>query len=181
MRLAAAMLSRSSLVQVLGRAGRADKNRPRGGRLVAATIHRSPLGDAVTQDLNTLAQDYVRLWDVSAPAGIADRLYTPDVVDHNPLPGQGPGLDGIKQLVTVYHSVFPDLSVSTDDVVSSGDRVVVRWTGTGTHQGDQLGVPATGKQVRLTGIDILRVEDGRIVERWGETNGLEMMQQITSA
>jgi predicted ester cyclase len=59
--------------------------------------------------------------------------------------------------------------------------VVVRWTGTGTHQGDQLGVPATGKQVRLTGIDILRIEEGRVVERWGETNGLEMMQQITSA
>jgi steroid delta-isomerase-like uncharacterized protein len=140
-----------------------------------------PLGDAVAQDLNTLAEDYVRLWDVSAPAGIADRLYAPDVVDHNPLSGQGPGLDGIKQLVAVYHAVFPDLSVSTDDVVVSGDRVAVRWTAIGTHQGDQLGVPATGRQVRLTGIDILRIEDGRIVERWGETNGLEMMQQITSA
>jgi predicted ester cyclase len=70
--------------------------------------------------------------------------------------------------------------VSTDDVVVSGDRVAVRWTAIGTHQGDQLGVPATGKQVRLTGIDILRIEDGRLVERWGETNGLEMMQQITS-
>ena len=135
----------------------------------------------MTQDMNKLAEDYVRVWDVSARAGIADGLYAPDVVDHNPLPGQGPGLDGIKQLVAVYHAVFPDLSVSTDDVVISGDRVVVRWTATGTHQGDQLGVPATGKHVRLTGIDILRIEDGRIVERWGETNGLEMMQQITSA
>jgi len=128
-----------------------------------------------------LARDYVRLWDVSAPAGTADRVYAPDVVDHNPLPGQGPGLDGIKQLVAIYHAVFPDLSVSTDDVVSSDDRVAVRWTATGTHQGDQLGVPPTGKQVRLTGIDILRIQDGRVVERWGETNGLEMMQQITSA
>jgi predicted ester cyclase len=135
----------------------------------------------VTQDLNTLASDYVLLWDVSAPAGIADRVYAPLVIDHQPLPGQGPGLDGIKQLVALYHAVFPDLTVSTDDVVSSGDRVVVRWTATGTHQGDQLGVPATGKRVRLTGIDILRIEEGRVVERWGETNGLEMMQQITSA
>jgi predicted ester cyclase len=116
-----------------------------------------------------------------APAGTADRVYAPDVVDHNPLPGQGPGLDGIKQLVAVYHAVFPDLSVSTDDVVSSDDRVAVQWTATGTHQGDQLGVPPTGKQVRLTGIDILRIQDGRVVERWGETNGLEMMQQNTSA
>jgi predicted ester cyclase len=135
----------------------------------------------VTQDLNTLAGDYVLLLDVNAPAGIADRVYAPSVIDHQPLPGQGLGLDGIKQLVALYHAVFPDLSVSTDDVVSSGDRVVVRWTATGTHQGDQLGVPATGKRVRLTGIDILRIEEGRVVERWGETNGLEMMQQITSA
>jgi steroid delta-isomerase-like uncharacterized protein len=142
---------------------------------------RAHLGDAVTQDLERLAIDYVRLWDVSAPAGIADTVYAPDVVDHNPLPGQGPGLDGIKQLVAVYHAVFPDLSVTTDDVLISDDRVAVRWTATGTHQGDQLGVPATGKQVRLTGIDILRVQDGRVVERWGETNGLEMMQQIGSA
>jgi steroid delta-isomerase-like uncharacterized protein len=135
----------------------------------------------MTQDLERLATDYVRLWDVSAPAGIADTVYAPDVVDHNPLPGQGPGLDGVKQLVAVYHAVFPDLSVTTDDVLISDDRVAVRWTATGTHQGDQLGVPATGKQVRLTGIDILRVQDGRVVERWGETNGLEMMQQIGSA
>jgi predicted ester cyclase len=73
------------------------------------------------------------------------------------------------------------LHVSTDDVVISGDRVVVRWTATGTHEGDQLGVPATHRQVRMTGIDILRIEDGRIVERWGETNGLELMEQITSS
>jgi predicted ester cyclase len=135
----------------------------------------------MTQDLHAIATDYVRLWDVSAPAGIADRLYDPEVVDHNPLPGQGPGLDGIKQLVALYHAVFPDLTVSTDDVVAAGDRVAVRWTASGTHRGDQLGVPATDKRVRLTGIDILRIEDARIVERWGETNGLEMMQQITSA
>jgi SnoaL-like protein len=102
-------------------------------RLVAAAIHRSPLEDAVTQDMNTLAEDYVRVWDVSAPAGIADGLYAPDVVDHNPLPGQGPGLDGIKQLVAVYHAVFPDLSVTTS----------------GTHQGDQLGVPATASMSGL--------------------------------
>ena len=134
----------------------------------------------MAQDLNELAHDYVRLWDVDAPGGVADRIYARDVVDHNPQVGQGPGLEGIKQLVGVYHAVFPDLHVSTDDVVLSGDRVVVRWTGTGTHEGDQLGVPATHRQVRLTGIDILRIDDGRIVERWGETNGLEMMEQITS-
>ena len=60
-----------------------------------------------------------------------------------------------------------------------GDPAAVRWSAAGTHEGDGLGVPATHRRVRLTGIDILRVQDGRIVERWGETNGLEMMQQVS--
>ena len=59
-----------------------------------------------------------------------------------------------------------------------GDRAVLRWSATGTHAGDQLGMPPTNRVVQLTGIDILRIADGKIAERWGETNGLEMMQQI---
>jgi predicted ester cyclase len=129
-------------------------------------------------DLRTIAEDYVRLWDASAPAGLADSLFHTDVVDHNLQPGQGPGLGGVKQVIDLYHEVFPDLTLTCDDIVPASDKVAVRWTATGTHEGDQLGVPATHRKVRLTGIDIVRIEDGRIVERWGEGNGLEMMQQI---
>jgi predicted ester cyclase len=68
--------------------------------------------------------------------------------------------------------------VTTDDVLVSGDRAAVRWTAVGTHERDLLGIPATHREVRMTGIDILRIADGLIVERWGETNGLETMQQL---
>ena len=129
-------------------------------------------------DLRRIAEDYVRLWDVSAPDGLSDDLIDQAVVDHNLQPGQEPGLAGVKQVIGLYHAVFPDLTLSCDDIVPSGDRVAVRWTATGTHEGDQLGVPATHQKVTLTGIDIVRIADGRIVERWGEANGLEMMQQI---
>ena len=108
-----------------------------------------------------------------------DRVFAPNVVDHNPQPGQGEGREGIRQVIDMYHSVFPDLRVTTEDTIVADDRAVLRRSAQGTHEGDQLGVPATHRTVRLTGIDIVRVHDARIVERWGETNGLEMMQQIS--
>jgi steroid delta-isomerase-like uncharacterized protein len=133
------------------------------------------------QEANQLIQDYVRVWDVTAPDDLAEQIFAGDVVDHNPQPGQGPGVAGIKQIIAVYHGAFPDLRLSCDDIVGSDDRVAVRWSATGTHEGDQLGVPPTHRAVRLTGIDIVRIENGRIVERWGEANGLEMMAQITAS
>jgi predicted ester cyclase len=133
---------------------------------------------SVDVDLRRIAEDYVRVWDVSSADGLADDLFDREVVDHNPQPGQGPGLAGVQQVIGLYHTVFPDLTLTCDDIVPSGDKVAVRWTAIGTHKGDQLGVPATRRKVTLTGIDIVRIADGRIVERWGEANGLEMMQQI---
>lgn len=132
----------------------------------------------MTNDLSQLAENYGRVWCADAPAELVDQIFAADVVDHNPQPGQGEGRDGIRQLLTQYHSAFPDLRVKNDDIVVCDDRAVLRWSATGTHEGDQLGIPATRRQVRMTGIDILRVEDGQIVERWGEANGLEMMQQM---
>src|SRR3954453_2299391 len=129
-------------------------------------------------DLRGVPEDYLRLWDVRANDGLADSLFHVRVVDHNLQPGQGPGLGGVKQVIDLYHEVFPDLTLTCDDIVPASDKVAVRWTATGTHEGDQLGVPATHRKVRLTGIDMLRIADGRIAERWGEGNGLEMMQQI---
>jgi len=135
----------------------------------------------VTRATSQLVENYGRVWDTDAPEGLADQIFSADVVDHNPQPGQGQGREGIKQIIDLYHAAFPDLRVTNDEIIVSGDRAVLRWSATGTHQGNQLGVPATHRRVRMTGIDILRLEDGRIAERWGEANGLEMMQQIGPA
>jgi predicted ester cyclase len=78
----------------------------------------------------------------------------------------------------VWRAAFPDLTLSADDLLGDGDRVVLRWTAHDTHQAELMGMPATGRRVTMTGIDILRVVDGRIVERWGEFNGVEMLQQL---
>ena len=132
-----------------------------------------------TEDITRLVQDCGRVWDADAPPDLVDRIFAADVVDHNPQPGQGQGREGIRQVIDLYHATFPDLRITNEDVVVSGDRGVLRWSATGTHEGDQLGVPPTHRTVRLTGIDMFRIEDDRVVERWSEFNGLEMMQQIT--
>ena len=140
--------------------------------------NRSEEGQAVGENMHEIVNNYCRVWDVDAPEGLVEQVFARDVVDHNPQPGQVAGIDGVKMIIGLYHAVFPDLHLSNDDVIISGDRGVLRWSATGTHEGDQLGMPATHQKVRLTGIDILRVADGRVVERWGESNGLEMMQQL---
>jgi steroid delta-isomerase-like uncharacterized protein len=88
------------------------------------------------------------------------------------------GPEGLKSLVTWLRTAFPDNHTSIDDVVAEGDKVVVRFTNRGTHQGEGMGIPPTGKRVVYTGIDIFRIEDGRIVERWGEVDGLGLGQQL---
>ena len=134
----------------------------------------------MAEDIRAIVDAFCRTWDVDAPDDLIDEVYSADVVDHNPQPGQGAGIDGVKMIIGLYHAVFPDLHVTNDDMLIDGDRGTLRWSATGTHEGDQLGVPATHKSVRLTGIDILKIERGQVVERWGEANGLEMMQQLSA-
>src|ERR1700728_1511879 len=87
-----------------------------------------------------------------------------DVVEQVPLPGQGPGLEGLKDILRAMRTGFPDLVFSILEQISEGDKVVSRFEWTGTHQGPFLGIPATGKPVRVWGIVIDRLVEGRIKE-----------------
>jgi predicted ester cyclase len=78
----------------------------------------------------------------------------------------------------MYLGAFPDLKVTSDFQVAEGDKVVMRWTGTGTHTGELMGIPATGKRIEMTGIGIQRIAGGRIVEEWVESDQMGMMQQL---
>jgi steroid delta-isomerase-like uncharacterized protein len=107
-----------------------------------------------------------------------DEFYAADMVDHNPAPGQAPGLEGLKQSFMMFHSAFPDMSYTLEDIIAEGDKVVTRGTIRGTHKGAFLGIPPTGNQVAVTGIDIWRVADGKPVEVWHNEDQLGMMQQL---
>ncbi len=126
----------------------------------------------------TIAQRFNEdIWGTGDEAALKE-LFAPDFVDHGALPGQTPDREGHKQILAAFRSAFPDLNVTTEDIVAEGDKVVTRWTARGTHQGELMGIPPTGKEVRIKGIDVLRIEEGRMVERWAEYNDLEVMQQL---
>ena len=133
---------------------------------------------AANGGLRELVEKYVRTWDARSGGSLVDEVMAPDVVDHQPV-GPPDGVEGVKRDIAIYHGAFPDLALTFEDCVIGEDRVAVRWSAKGTHEGEGLGMPPTHRQVHLHGIDILRIAQGRVAERWGQFNGLEMMQQLT--
>ncbi len=111
--------------------------------------------------------------------GQVDALLTPDFVEHEELPpGVPSGRDGLKAMTVMLRSAFPDFEATIDDVVAEGDMVVLRMTWTGTHKGEFMGVPPTGKSVSFGVIDIIRVAGGKFVEHWGLSDVMGLMQQL---
>lgn len=101
-----------------------------------------------------------------------------DVVEQVPLPGQGPGLAGLQDILRAMRAGFPDLVFSIEEQISEGDKVVSRFTWTGTHHGAFLGIPPTGKTVRVWGIVIDRLVEGRIKETRILMDTMGMMAQM---
>lgn len=108
----------------------------------------------------------------------ADQLLAEDFVDHEPFPGIGPGRDGCKQFFSMMRSAFPDLKFEIKQMIAEGDRVAVFVSMTGTHKGDFMGMPPSGRAFKTDAIDIIRIADGKAVEHWGVTDGMTMMQQL---
>lgn len=107
-----------------------------------------------------------------------DDLLTEGVLDHNPVPGQEPGIAGFRHWMRYVRTAFPDAHVTVEDVLSNGDRVAGRVTWRGTHGGPLVGLAATGKRVEFTAIHIVRFENGKAAEWWGVADLLGAMQQI---
>jgi steroid delta-isomerase-like uncharacterized protein len=101
-----------------------------------------------------------------------------DVVEHVPLPGQGPGLGGLKDILRAMRAGFPDIVFAIQEQVTERDKVASRFEWTGTHQGEFLGIPATGRPVRVWGIVIDRLEDGRIKDTRIIMDTLGLMTQL---
>ena len=107
-----------------------------------------------------------------------DELLADNFVDHSAPPGFPNDREGQKQFAAMLNAAFPEGSQTADDLISENDKVVMRWTARGTHLGEFMGIPATGRQVTVTGIDIFRVTGTQIVEHWSEWDALGMMQQL---
>ena len=111
--------------------------------------------------------------------GRAGEFLAPDFVEREELPpGIPSGREGVIQLTAMLRSAFPDFRATIDDLVAEGDKVVIRQTWRGTHKGEFMGVPPTGKSVSIGVIDIIRVDGGKFVEHWGQMDTMGLMQQL---
>jgi len=120
---------------------------------------------------------YEEIYNKKNMAAIEQFVAT-DWVCHPPLPGMASGIEGMKQQHAMTNAAFPDMQVKLEDIVAEGDKVACRWTATATHKGEFMGMPATGKQVTITGIHIDRIAGGKIVETWNYSDMMEAMQQL---
>ena len=109
---------------------------------------------------------------------IVDELISDDFVEHEVFPGIPANKDGVKQFFGMLRSAFPDLRMEAQEVLADGELVSVRGRFTGTHQGDWMGMPATGRSIDVTAIDILRLGESKFTEHWGVMDAMTMMQQL---
>lgn len=111
---------------------------------------------------------------------LLDELYAKDCVEHDLSTHEELyGLESNRERVRGYREAMPDLRVTLDDIVASGDRVVTRWRASGTHEGDLMGNPPTHRHVEITGISIDRFnDDGRVAETWDQWDLMSFMQQL---
>jgi len=104
---------------------------------------------------------------------VSENLLTPKIMSGIPT-----GMEGAKAAHRIMLAGFPDYQTTIDDLLAEGDKVAARITMSGTNTGSFLGVPPTGKQVSFTGMYIARIENGKIVEHWGEEDGISLLQQL---
>ena len=122
-----------------------------------------------------------RLMDEDISQGnlaVADEIIDPNFFDHTNPPGMQHGVMGHKAIVTLFRASFPDLRWQIDDMLTDGDKVVIRTTMRGTQRGEFFGIPPTGRHVVVSGVHVLRLAGGKIVEHWGNNDDLGMMRQL---
>jgi steroid delta-isomerase-like uncharacterized protein len=130
---------------------------------------------------NTIAHEWFdEVWNKRQTATI-DRLLAPDVIAHGLVDENGNeirGPSGFKKFFEQFTKAFPDIHVEVADTISEGDRIAARCIVTGTHRGDTLGVPGSNRPVQFTGVAILRIKDGKIVEAWNNFDFQTLSRQI---
>ena len=107
-----------------------------------------------------------------------DELVADTFVDHSPPPQISGDKAGMRQIVKLFRSAFPDLRLTVEDMIAEGDKVVVRMVTHGTHKGELMGIPPTGRSVTVNEQHIVRFANGKITEHWGVEDNLGMMQQL---
>lgn len=125
-----------------------------------------------------IGSKWASLWNAGSDLSVIEEIVAPDFVSHSAPPGLGRGREGVKQWAQVFHRAFPNIYSNVEDVIVAGDKVVERFSSGGTHLGDFMGIPPTGRDGTITGINIFRLANGQIVEHWGNSDDMGMMRQL---
>ncbi|MDB5081868.1 MAG: hypothetical protein JWP00_3792 [Chloroflexi bacterium] len=130
-----------------------------------------------------LRKHYTGVWNAGEPSRVVrvlEETVAPNYMDHNPLAGLSHGYEGLNQMVGMFQTAFPDLKLEVELLLEDGDKAIGRWTMRGTQTGHfALGnLPPSGKPLEITGIDIVRVESGKIVEWWHQEDVMAMLAQL---
>lgn len=128
------------------------------------------------KDLAAVRRYYLEVFNQKKES-LLDELAVPDYVEHNPFPGHGQGIAGLRQRVALLQSAFL-ANFTIEDMITEDDKVVVRWTNPVVHHGTFFGIPPTGKHITVQGIDIIRVQDGKMAEHWDVVDLLSVLQQL---
>jgi steroid delta-isomerase-like uncharacterized protein len=132
----------------------------------------------MSEDLKAIARREAEMFS-SGDFSIADEIYSEDYVAHDPAkPEPIRGIEGAKGEAAGYRAAFPDLTLTIEHQVAEGEYVVTRWTARGTHEGELEGIAPTGIKATTSGISMVRVVDGKIVEDFTEWNALGLMAQL---
>jgi steroid delta-isomerase-like uncharacterized protein len=129
-------------------------------------------------ELKAFAERWMSLW-AGDDLRLADEIHDPRFVDRSPS-GRGCDLAAFKSGISNLYAAFPDFCAAIERLVIDEDTatVAIRWTATGHHRAAFMGHPATNARVRFAGIEIIRIEDGKVIERWGEWDSLAIAEQI---
>jgi steroid delta-isomerase-like uncharacterized protein len=151
----------------------------------AAAQGATPAGGAcpaATPEANkALVERYwAEVWTAGGEARVAE-LLAPDEAHHWGIGADTVGREAFAERLRAFLAAFPDVAVAVDQLVAEGDAVVSRWTARATHEGEWLGVAATGASVEWTGVNVFRVACGRIAESWGKADHLGLLRQIGGA
>ncbi len=130
------------------------------------------------EDNKALVRRFVDEVQSGGNIDLIDEICSPGFVNHSAPPGIPADREGIKILTAMFRGAFPDSHFTVEDMVAEGDKVVTRKTFHGTHEGEFMGIPPSGRSVSMGLIDIVRISEGRVVEHWSEGDSLGMMQQL---
>ena len=131
-----------------------------------------------TEDNNALVRRFYDEVFNKKNLAVSDDFLDPHIIEHALPPGLPSGSEGSRQFIGMYLTAFPDLHLTAEDMIAEGDRTVARFTMRGTHKGEFLGIPPTSKQVTMTGIQVVRITNGKIAENWINLDALGLLQQL---